>query len=120
MESARTTRDRIAEETFVEFGVERLRALCEAGFAPGEPGESNRLLAMFQRLLRGWGEHAIGHRPRYPSNVADDEAPYEFSIALANGKPEVQVYVEAQGEPPTLDSNMAAGRRLLQQLADDP
>jgi DMATS type aromatic prenyltransferase len=49
--------------------------------------------------------------------VADDRAPFEFAIAISNGPPELQVYVDPQGEPPTPRSNARTARELLSVVA---
>ncbi|HWA78518.1 MAG TPA: tryptophan dimethylallyltransferase family protein [Polyangiaceae bacterium] len=87
--------------------------------ALGISAQSSGLIRVFERLLEPWGARALGVQPRYRSNIADDQAPYEFSLALNDGAPELQFYVEAQGEEPTLRSNLAAGRRLLELAASE-
>lgn len=106
----------IANVSLARFGTERLLALCEA---VGAGKEARPLLEVFERLVASCGALQIGDRPRYPSNIADDEAPFEFSIALSDGPPEIQAYVEVQGESPSLRSNMKAGRALLERLAGE-
>jgi hypothetical protein len=68
-------------------------------------------------MVTPWGGHRIGLHPSYGSNVSDDEAPYEFSVAFSHGPAEVQFYLEAQGDPPSLTENMQAGRALLAEVA---
>jgi hypothetical protein len=55
--------------------------------------------------------------PRYCSSVSDDQAPFEFSIALSNGPPEVQVYVDVQSAEATLRRNTDRARALLEVVA---
>jgi hypothetical protein len=114
VQNSHVTREAIARKTFAEFGRERLSALCEAAGTP-----SLDICELFTRMILPWGEDRIGVRPSYRSNIADDEAPFEFSMAFSDGTPEVQFYVEARGEPPDLLSNMAAGRSLLNVVAHD-
>ena len=109
-------RENIADSTLLSFGSERLRGLCQS-IANREHADSGEFLALFKRMVPPWGERTIGHTPRYPSNISDDEAPYEFCVAFSDAPPEVQVYVEPQGAPPSLRSNMAASRQLLGSLA---
>jgi DMATS type aromatic prenyltransferase len=111
-----TARDAIAQETLLAFGVARLNALLEAVDA-GVEGHS--LVRVFRRLVHPWGLARIGEHPRYPSNVADDEAPFEFCLAISKSAPEIQFYVEPQGDPPGLKSNMLAGRALLEAIAGE-
>jgi DMATS type aromatic prenyltransferase len=114
VKSSHVTREEISRKTLAEFGRERLSALCEAAGAP-----SRDVCQLFTRMIMPWGERRIGKIPSYRSNIADDEAPFEFSMAFSGGAPEVQFYVEAMGEPPDLLSNMPAGRALLNAVAHD-
>ena len=114
MKGSHVTREAISRKTLAEFGRERLSALCEAAGAP-----TREVCQLFTRMIMPWGEHRIGKTPSYRSNIADDEAPFEFSMAFSGGAPEVQFYVEAMGEPPNLLSNMPAGRALLSAVAQD-
>jgi DMATS type aromatic prenyltransferase len=114
VKNSHVTRAAISGKTFAEFGRERLIALCEAAGTP-----SPDICRLFTRMIMPWGEHRIGKSPSYRSNIADDEAPFEFSMAFSDGAPEVQFYVEARGEPPSLLSNMSAGRSLLNAVAHD-
>jgi DMATS type aromatic prenyltransferase len=61
----------------------------------------------------------MGVRPEYSSNVADDEAPFELSIAFSDATPEIQFYVDPLGTPPTLESNMHTGRAALKAIAGE-
>lgn len=101
-------------QTFLEFGAGRLGALCEGlGVWPPPP----ELVSLFRRLVNPWGARPIDSSPRYASNVADDQAPFEFALAISGGPPEIQVYVDPQGEPPTPRANTALARRLLELVA---
>lgn len=104
----------VADKTFAEFGMERLGALCDE---LGTESARCELLELFQSFLRPWGTRRVGTVPSYASNVADDQAPFEFAIALSNGPPELQVYVDPQGEPPNARSNARTARELLAVVA---
>jgi hypothetical protein len=106
--------DSVSERTFLDYGREKLQALTGALW----PNlESNSLLDAFRFLVRPWGAQAIGVAPRYCSNIADDDAPFEFCVALSRGAPEIQFYVEPQGDPPTPETNLRAARALLDAAA---
>jgi len=104
-----------AQRTFFDFGCEKLASLCRELCPNADP---RPLLDLFGEMVRPWGEQKIGTSPRRPSDVADDEAPFEFCMAFSSGRPEIQVYLEPQGEPPTARSNRLAARALLDRLAD--
>lgn len=112
MTNSYVTRDVISRKTLAEFGCERLSALCEAVGT-----SSSEACGLFQHMTRPWGKRPVGVRPTYRSHVADDEAPFEFAIALSEGPPEVQFYIDALGDPPDLQSNMQAGRALIEEMA---
>lgn len=102
------------ERTFVDFGTERLSALC---VGVGAGAEASPLIDVFQRLVRPWGSCRMGANPRYRSNVSDDHAPFEFAIGLSGGAPEVQAYVDVQSPEATLQANTVAARVLLESVA---
>ena len=104
------TREAIASKKMVGFGLQRLTALCEP-FC--QSTDRAPLLSAFHRLVHPWGDRKLGKQPLYASNIADDNAPFEFCVALGDELPEVQFYVEPQGDPPSLLSNMARGRAQL-------
>jgi DMATS type aromatic prenyltransferase len=104
----------IEERTFVDFGTERLVALCGS---LGVDSDARSLVGAFERLVHGWGQRRIGKSPAFRSDVADDGAPFEFSIALSSGPPEIQVYVDPQADPPTAASNLTAARGSLEVVA---
>jgi DMATS type aromatic prenyltransferase len=106
----------VEHRTFAEFGAERLAALCDA---VGTSSASAELVELFRSLTRPWGTRRIGTRPSYVSNIADDRAPFEFAIAVSKGPPEIQVYVDPQGEPPTLRENVRVARDLLGVIASE-
>jgi hypothetical protein len=114
MNQLRSVPETISNKTLAEFGSERLAALCTGAGASSSVAEIVRL---FDEMVRPWGNRVIGPWPRYPSTVADDAAPFEFSAAFSDGPPEIQFYVEALGDPPSLYANMQAGRSLLDRLA---
>jgi hypothetical protein len=116
VDSSKVAREAIARKTFAELGTERLLALCEGAGAGREVGG---LLRVFRQLMLPWEQHRIGEQPRYRCAIADDAAPFEFSLALSDDTPEVQAYVEVQGEPPSLRANMLAGRALLESVASE-
>ena len=104
----------VADKTFAEFGAERLAALCNE---LGTESARNELVELFRSFVRPWGTRRIGTVPSYASNVADDRAPFEFAIAISNGPPELQLYVDPQGEPPNARSNARTARELLEVVA---
>lgn len=110
------SRQAIENETFLSFGAERLRRLCHAVEMDGEEAP---ILDAFGRLSRPWNRWQIGSRPRwYPSILSDDHAPFELSAGFSREETEIQCYWEAQGEPPSMTSNMTTGLSVLQELAE--
>ena len=103
--------------TLSEHGFLALRSLCEAL-------GSRRLHApaarAFRALSSSWGEHVVGAAPPFPSDVSDDHAPFEFSIALGGPTPELRVLFEVQGGPPSLESNQRAARAFTDDLGAEP
>jgi DMATS type aromatic prenyltransferase len=101
-------------QTYVECGIEKLTALCDA---VGLNAKISQITEIFQAMTTSWGDTKVGDVSGWMSDVSDDGAPFEFSIALDPDKVELRVLVEAQGSEPTLQSNWQAGLDLNQQLA---
>lgn len=103
-------------ETFVNYGSRKLRAICEAvGF---EPTRRDETIQLFSELLAPWGEQQIGESMPWRSDIGEEGTPFEFSLALSDGVPEVRIMVEAQGMAGTLASNRDAARATIGRLAD--
>jgi DMATS type aromatic prenyltransferase len=96
--------------SFADHGVERLRSLCDSlGFDAKDQQEA---IDVFLELLSPWGESPVGDRPRYASDISDDHTPFEFSIAIDRGKPELRFLVEAQASEPSLSANWEKARAV--------
>jgi DMATS type aromatic prenyltransferase len=75
------------------------------------------LLQVFDDLTP-WARSPALWDSAYRSSVADDGAPFEFCMAFGSDRaPEVQVYVEPLGEPPSLRSNLQRARGILDHLS---
>jgi DMATS type aromatic prenyltransferase len=104
------------QETFITNGSERLRVLCNAvGF---DEQRTDDMLGLFSELLAPWGDRRIGTSMPWRSDIGEEGTPYEFSLALSDGVPEVRIMVEAQGEGGTLASNRDAARETVVRLAN--
>lgn len=104
----------VPKPTYVEIGVEKLTALCDA---VGLNAKISQITEIFRAMTTSWGDKKVGDVSGWMSDVSDDGAPFEFSIALDPDKVELRVLIEAQGSEPTLQSNWQAGLELNQQLA---
>lgn len=104
----------VPKQTYVECGVEKLTAL---GNAVGLGGQIDRITEIFQALTTSWGDRRVGETSTWKSDVSDDCAPFEFSLALAPDRAELRVLIEAQGTVPDLYTNWQAGLELNQYLA---
>jgi DMATS type aromatic prenyltransferase len=98
--------------TIADAGAARLGALLRACGEARDVSQHD-LMCAFRRLTRDWGEVSVGEAGGYRTNIADDGAPFEFCIALSNGPPEVQFYVEPQAPRPSLARNMQLTQALL-------
>jgi DMATS type aromatic prenyltransferase len=105
----------IPTPTYIEAGIEKLTALAEA---VGLQDKLPQIIEIFRAMTASWGERKVGEKSAWQSDVSDDCAPFEFSIALDPDKTELRVLVEAQGSDPNLQSNWQAGLALNQYLAD--
>jgi DMATS type aromatic prenyltransferase len=99
------------------LGLDRLRALGRA--LNLDARAVSTAAAVFDRLAVGWAQAPFGSAPSFPSDITDDHTPFEFSVALARGVPELRVLSEAQGDAPGLAANWDAALGLNRRLAAD-
>jgi DMATS type aromatic prenyltransferase len=104
----------VPTQTYVDCGVAKLTALCHA---VGLSEKIEQVTAIFRTLTSSWGDRKVGEVATWRSDVSDDAAPFEFSLALDPDKVELRILVEAQGSDPNLQSNWQAGLELNQYLA---
>ena len=104
----------VPAQTYVECGVEKLTALAAA---VGLSDKTAQITEIFRELTSSWGDKAVGDISGWQSDVSDDHAPFEFSLALNADHVELRVLVEAQGSDADLQSNWQAGLELNQYLA---
>ncbi len=104
----------VPKQTYVESGLEKLTSLCDA---VGLSGKIEQITEIFRSITTSWGDRKVGEISTWQSDVSDDAAPFEFSLALDPEKVELRVLVEAQGSDPNLQSNWQAGLELNQQIA---
>ena len=106
----------VPAQTYVESGIEKLTALTHA---VGLDGQIDRITQVFRALTASWGDRCVGETSTWQSDVSDDCAPFEFSLALDPDRVELRVLVEAQGSDPHLQSNWQAGIALNHYLAEN-
>ncbi|GAA0716524.1 hypothetical protein Drose_36545 [Dactylosporangium roseum] len=87
----------------------QLARLCHvAGADPGTP------IDLLRDLLGPAGSRRLSELPAWPSNVADDHTPVEFSVAFNKGEPPaLRILGEAIGSPPGPLPNLSAARSFL-------
>lgn len=105
----------IPNQTYIEAGIEKLTALCHA---VGLEDKIVQATDIFRGMAASWGNKAVGDLSGWQSNVSDDGAPFEFSIAFKENRAELRILLETQGSEPTLESNWAAGIKLNEYLAE--
>ena len=103
----------VPTQTYVECGVKKLTALCKS---VGLNHKTDQIIELFRAITTSWGNQTIADTT-WQSDVSDDAAPFEFSIALDPNNVELRVLVEAQGSAANLQSNWQAGLELNQYLA---
>jgi DMATS type aromatic prenyltransferase len=103
----------VPTQTYVECGVEKLTALCKS---VGLNHKTDQIIEIFRSITTSWGNRTVGDTT-WQSDVSDDAAPFEFSIALDPDNVELRVLIEAQGSEANLQSNWQAGLELNQYLA---
>lgn len=103
----------MADLSLVEHLSGQLARLSEvAGLDPGTP------LDLLTRILGTAGPRPLSEPPGWPSDVADDHTPVEYSLAFNRGEPPtLRILAEALGSPPDPRTNLAAGHRFLDEQA---
>lgn len=101
-----TYRDRAESELF---------RLCAA---LGYEGEYDAYNDVLRELLGTWSQTTVPAEAPYASEIGDDHSPYEFSLQFEPGGVELRLLVEAQGETPSVESNLAAALELNRRLAE--
>jgi DMATS type aromatic prenyltransferase len=76
--------------------------------------DSDAPLDLLGDLLGPAGSSPLSEPPAWPSKVADDHTPVEFSIAFNEGEsPTLRILGEALGSPPDAATNLSAAYRFL-------
>lgn len=103
--------------TLAEVGAERLAALCRAvGFTATQTAAA---LATFFRFTVHWGARRVTAGPPELSDITDDHTPFEFSVAIDGGAPELRLLVEVQAERRSLAAHWEAAAALHDGLAGE-
>ncbi|MER7002646.1 tryptophan dimethylallyltransferase family protein [Dactylosporangium sp. NPDC000555] len=73
---------------------------------------------LLRDLLGPVGSRRLSDPPAWPSDVADDHTPVEFSIAYNEGEPpSLRILGEAMGSPPGVLTNLSAAHEFLRTQA---
>ncbi|MEV6332990.1 tryptophan dimethylallyltransferase family protein [Streptomyces sp. NPDC051909] len=102
--------------SYSDIGCSKLGGIARAvGFTEEAIG---RILGDFSEMLDGWGDLPVGDEPRYPSDVANDGMPIEFSIAWSPTGIKLRALVEPLGSgEPTKASVARSSANLVRRLA---
>lgn len=105
------------DQSLLECGVERLRALCRGiGF---DAAEEQRAVDLLNLLIGPMGELPASEPPHWLSDLSDDSTPFEFSLAIDNGTPELRLLIEAQSSQlPSVSSNWRSALQLNADLKE--
>ena len=98
-----------------DFSGQQLQALLHSV----QLGESaNKSIELLSETLGPGGFRPMSKSPAWPSGVADDHTPFEFSTAYAAGEPvTVRVLVEPTAAEPSARANLDAALDVLDGLA---
>lgn len=104
-----------AESSLYGYTAGQLGRLCTvAGLSPADA------VADLGALLEPIGDRSLGEAPVWPTDVADDHTPVEFSLACEPGKaPTVRVLAEAIAAQPSRASNLHTSLRLVDRFAEN-
>lgn len=100
------------KQTFRQLGHTKLAALCDALRMKAQLADTIQIFDLFGE---SWANRTR-NCPHPVSNITDDSSPFEFSVALEDGRPELRLLAEVQSDLPTPKSNWAAAWRLTERL----
>jgi hypothetical protein len=100
-----------------DFAVAQLQVLLRA---VGLADSAERAMKLLAEALGPGSLRPLSPIPHWPSFVADDHTPVEFSVALTqNEPPAVRMIVESLAEQPDLRANVGAALGVLDRLAGE-
>ncbi|NIH88370.1 tryptophan dimethylallyltransferase family protein [Amycolatopsis granulosa] len=101
--------------TLFDHASRQLGELCDVA---GLPPDDGRSLDVLRDLLDAAGRRPLGEPPLWPSDVADDATPVEFSLAFdEGGNRAVRILGETLPERPGPVANIEAAKRFLNRMA---
>ena len=100
--------------TLAELGVRQIEALATASRTL--ESDAPRMTRVFLDLLGASGSERSGGTPLFPSDVVDDHTPYELSVTLGEGAPELRMLVEPPGVDASLGARWNAGLAVGERL----
>lgn len=100
----------------VDFGLHKLRSLFQG--LRLFPGETLQAASIFEKMSAALGQRLVKAVSAWPSDITDDETPFEFPLAFGSGNPKLRMLVEAQQAPCNLHSNWMAGLQLSTALRE--
>lgn len=99
-----------------DFAIGQLHNLLRA---VGLADAANTATKLLGEALGPGARLPLSATPHWPSSVADDHTPVEFSVALAqNERPAVRMIVESLAEQPGSSANLATSLAVLERLAE--
>lgn len=102
-------------DSLKNYTTGRLGMLCgAAGFGPQRTQE---IKETFAALVSPWAERPVQARSQWVSDIADDNTPIEFSMAISDSAVEVRALFETQADQPTLAAYRKAGLEFQERLA---
>jgi hypothetical protein len=94
-------------------GSRKLAALCEAASLQDQ---SPQVVGLFDALAPLCHDRDVRLPPRW-SGITDDCTPFEFSVVLGEGRPNIRILIEAQDDPACPPTYWNAGLRVNEWLA---
>ncbi len=103
-----------SRETVATIATQRFESIWEAVHGVPCPAEVRSVLS---RMILPWGARALSTAPMWPSDIGNDNSPFEFSVVLAPAA-EIRLVVEAQATVPGFRATRDACLRLNAALAE--
>jgi DMATS type aromatic prenyltransferase len=97
--------------------------LSKLGRATGVLAHAEQLSEIGQVLSGGWWSDAVGEGPGWASDLTDDGTPFELSVQIESGRPELRLLVEPKpvvGDPvATYRASLAVAAEVRQRYGAD-
>lgn len=104
--------------TLGSFGRSKLHVLCNG--LNLRKKQTDSAIKMFDLACQSWSDWPLHATPYWPSDISDDQTPFEFSVEFGSQDVLLRILFESQLKPITLNSSWFAGLQLHERIKHLP